>query len=336
VVDARVAQVQERGEAALAVSMERINAQSAAAEAALAALAGKVDTMRIAVSGTEKAIVDLQRVHFYNAKMEELQLHFSETLVYIEQFRARVCRFVHGTFQASAIADGAFSQAAVRSPRKEPPKVAHERPFEIQRVDDDEEIGLIIRRALSTHANVRLVIPPGKRVRWNRNVRVKPYQAVAIVGSENSVIQMVGVEQVGSTPDPSRLVADGLARFELASLRIEARCGDTFETERVDLRALFIVRGTNALGPTVANFNAVLADTDRPLVNIGANGNAHMAFANCQIRNPTQDHTFCAITAESGAFPHGLATMIGSLSLSGNGIKSPESLYIVNAQESDE
>jgi hypothetical protein len=112
----------------------------------------------------------------------------------------------------------------------------------------------------------------------------------------------VGVEWIGFAPDPSRSVADGLARFEASMVLVDARCRDSFDEERV-------------------NFNATVVDADRP------SSTSHQTAIHGQ--------PFCVVAPESGPFAHGVATVLGKGIVSGDGITNADSRCIVRDREAE-
>jgi hypothetical protein len=296
-------------------------------------LARRADRLRALLADADSAIKNLQRVHFYNKEMESFHRRFDEILVYIEQFKSTMCDFVHGTFQASAApqADRQFADAAVPSPvRPLPDRPNGGPPFKIRELANDTEIGRLIRRALGTHANVIVVVPAATRVLWNRTVQLRPHQSLSILGSDNSVIQMVGVESFNRSKDCSRVVMDGFSKFEVKGLRIEAQCGPEIDREPVDLRAFCVVRGWDAMGPAVVNLHDIIIDSDRTVVNIAACGCGQMYCRSCRVTNTRGAQGVAFVTAESGAYPHGYATLVArGTRLSGDKITWGQSEFVV-------
>jgi hypothetical protein len=148
---------------------------------------------------------------------------------------------------------------------------------------------------------------------------------------------MRGSELIGDYADPSRLIMDGLTMLHVRKIRIEAACGPALPNPEVDFHGLFVVRGWDAMAPTIVHFEEVSVDSDRHVVNIGGSGCGQVYLQACKFINSKGDPAVSPVSAISGSYPHGTASVIpNAVRLSGNGIAWADNRYIVKGKDDPE
>jgi hypothetical protein len=280
-------------------------------------------------------------VKFYNRRIEEFEHTFEETLGFIAHFQAIVCDSVYGTYRdrmATREPSSKLRSSMIGMPERAiPPPIPLSELTISDGLSNDVEMGLLLRKALAVHATVNLLIPRGTRLRWERTVQLKPHQSLSIVGDSKVVIQMKGSESLGGYVDPSRLLLDAFSTFHLRKVRIEAACGPELPSPEVDFHGLFVVRGWDAMGPTIVAFQEVVVDSDRNIINVGGNGCAQIYFQTCKFMNSKGEPLVSPVSPISGSYPHGTASVVRTaVKLSGNGIAWGENQYVVKGKEDPE
>ena len=303
---------------------------------------------------------DLKKIHYYNAEMETFSAKFEQLLSKIELEKAKLWSFIYSAFMDNSLQiESNPDEKNIKKYITEFSKYGNIAPLNTDDVDEitttisnNKEIGLIIRRKLNHHNSIKIVIPKSTNVIWNKTVTLGPHQKLVIIGEdpETSVIQMEGIKiyepqsdasfqnnsNTSTNINPSRCIIDGESTLSISNLKIVSNIG-YYESEQVDMRALFVVQGLDAFGSSIIQISSCSISSDHNIINIAGNSLGQVILDNCTFSNllskadeNSTNNIIYPVTAESGDLPSGYGVISErNISLSGKGIQWLKSQFLL-------
>ena len=275
-------------------------------------------TIKLNIENQKNEINSLNKIKFYNEEFENIQKKFNELILFNKEFYYNIHSYLFSNNENVNNSNLIFEKIIENYKN-----LNIKSEIIIDKFENNIDVGVLISNLLLTNFNIILKIPKDTILIWKKCFKINMNQSVHIIGSDKSILQIIGYNFIGENIDPSHLIIDSLGIFKISNLRIEARCEGNYLIDQPELSSLFICKSINSIGSSIIEINQCIIYSDRSLINVTSNSHLYINLNNSKIGNINRDklnHIY-PIQTVNGPYSNGYVVLsINNVKLTGLGI----------------